>query len=201
MSDPRGVLEGTAGGGNTIDANTIEFNIADIDSQQLLVKLRTVTIISQSAAFQTTSGATILGLDVHSRSPGSGSDTLDLKTSEGKSETATIKPNFDDTDRQQIEGLGGVINVIGIELIRLTGNDQNDHFVVNLGRGAATARVRNSAGFDTDIITSNVLPNIEFTKLDDFLLKGDEGSSDPKVVTFLTNELEGANQSKSDFHE
>ena len=152
VSDLRGVLEGTAGGGNTIDANTIEFNIADIDSQQILVDLQdgddNLTI---SGALQTTSGATILGLDVRGGSPGSGSDTLDLKTSEGKSETATIKPNFDDTDRQQIEGLGGVINVIGIELIRLTGNDQNDNLVVNLGRGAATARVRNSAGFDTDI--------------------------------------------------
>ena len=116
-----------------------------------------------------------------------GSDELIVDADDGIAQTITVTP--DSSDEQDITGLGATIDVAGIELIVVEGDTvAADDLTVDLGLGNATARVQNAAS-GNDVVVSDVMPNVEFTSIDEFELAG---GGDTTVATFLTDSLSGA---------
>jgi hypothetical protein len=90
-----------------------------------------------------------------------------------------------------IDGLGDRIYAEGVELIGYTGENNDDTLVVRLGQGVATARVQNYTMTSTDAVTSDVLPDIGWQGIEEFVLRA---SSEQTVATFVTRQLEAATE-------
>ncbi|MDP6717652.1 MAG: hypothetical protein QGF59_03315, partial [Pirellulaceae bacterium] len=118
--------------------------------------------------------------------PGSGSDTLNLLGAAATTESVNISPDAANSDDQDITGLGAQIDVTGIELITYTGADADDMLEVELGPGAANARVQGRG--NGDVVLSDSLPEIEYSGVDTFQLTAGSQS----VVTFVLHVLSGA---------
>ena len=127
--------------------------------------------------------------------PGNGSDTLNLigATADG-AQIVAIRPDAIESDDQDIQGFGTDIDAVGIELITYTGDGVDDRLNVELGDGDNVARV--TRGVNSDLVTSDSLPNIEFEGLNFFRVIGQAGSD---VVTFVTWELGGAVNTNYEF--
>ena len=123
----------------------------------------------------------------------SGSDVLQLLGDPNTEEDVTIAPNVLVNDNQDITGFINQIDVIGIEQIEFEGQSAiGDSLTVNLGDGDNTARVERGSAIsdeDADLVTSDSLPRIQFTGLEEFTVGGGSGSD---VVTFVTRNLVGA---------
>ena len=115
-----------------------------------------------------------------------GTDRLDISLDAAAgAQIVGITQDFVNSDEQDITGVGTLIDVQGIELIGLIGGGGDDALEANLGAGDNTATVERAdvLAFPTDLLTSDSLPNIEFTDLDRFRAIGGSGSD---VVTFKT---------------
>lgn len=104
-------------------------------------------------------------------------------------EDVVIAPDDMDPDDQDISGLGTPIDVTGIDLIRYAGADTDDALRVDSGRGDNTVRVEAAHPASWDVVTSDSLPDIEFTGLKTFQVDSAGGAD---VVTFATRSLGGA---------
>ncbi|NLX97024.1 MAG: hypothetical protein GXY83_12690, partial [Rhodopirellula sp.] len=101
-----------------------------------------------------------------------------------------IRPNDVELSVTDITGLGSPIMTTGVEDILFEGKEAYDQdLTVDLGRGTAVARVENWVLSGTDRVSSNVLPNVHFTRVEDFQL---EGGNEPTIATFAIVGLEGA---------
>ncbi|NND97529.1 MAG: hypothetical protein HKN47_09405, partial [Pirellulaceae bacterium] len=126
------------------------------------------------------------GFFVYGGGPGAGSDTLNV-TADAVTTAVAIAPNAANSDDQEITGLGTPIDVIGIELIRYTGNN-NETLSVNPGAGDNQMTVARGDG--VDLVTSDSLPAIEFSDVNTFV--ADVAGPGSDVVTFKTWFLQGA---------
>ena len=126
--------------------------------------------------------------------PSSGSDVLLLTGRTGVADSVTIIPDAANPTEQDVTGLGAVINVSGVELIRYTGTlsvagGTDDTLTVNPGSGDDLVRVESSVGGGAvDVVTTATLPKIQFTGLNTIII--DAFGSD--TVTFKTELLGGA---------
>jgi hypothetical protein len=93
---------------------------------------------------------------------------------------------------QAVSGLSpNPVDVIGVEVIRYEGVDDQDTLTVDPGQGDNTVRIERGAG--VDVVESDSLPLIEFANLDRFVLDADDGGLfGADVVTFVTRSLDGA---------
>ncbi len=121
---------------------------------------------------------------------GDGSDILNLNGAAATVENVTIAPDATNPDDQDITGLGASIDVTGIELIRYSGADTDDSLTVDPGQGDNQVRVEAAAPPGSDLVTSDSLPDIEFTGLENFVVDASSQGSD--VVAFKTWFLQGA---------
>lgn len=133
----------------------------------------------------------VLTVNVRGGDNGGNSDTLLLNGTSGASETVSIDPDYTIPGRTNVTGYAGVtIRSQGYETIRYTGENSDDDLTATLDNGNQTARVYNYVPGDTDVVVSDALPNIEFTAIDAFEL---DGGNEGDTVTFVTNDLFGAN--------
>jgi len=128
----------------------------------------------------------LTGITIQGGNP-SASDVVNLIGAAGAIEAVTIAPSLTEATHQTIAGLGGNITTSGVEVIRYTGTGVNDTLTVDTGTGDDTVRVQ--GGNSRDVVTSNSLPQIEFTGLNTFLLNIQFGHD---VATFATANLGGA---------
>ncbi|MFV2068701.1 MAG: hypothetical protein ACC645_17150, partial [Pirellulales bacterium] len=139
-------------------------------------------------------GAPVSAFDsvtVNGGDPGSGSDRFVLDLLSGtfrvKLEPDDGTPDPDD----QLVRIGGttVATLSGIEGITVTG-DGDDDLTVESGNGNVEARIQGGVSPSYDLVTSNGLPDIEFTGIDAF--EFDESGNGVVNVTFVTADLAGA---------
>ncbi len=116
-----------------------------------------------------------------------GSDVLFLTGAAAAVESVTISPDAANPTEQDVTGLGGTINVSGVELLRYTGADTDDTLTVELGDGDNTAHIER--GDNADQVISDSLSPIEFSGLSTFVIASGDGAD---VVTFKTHDLAGA---------
>jgi hypothetical protein len=105
----------------------------------------------------------------------SGSDALLLSGDAATAETVTISPDGANPLDQDVNGLGALINVSGIELLRYvgaTGNGPDDTLIINPGAGDHWLRVDN-ASTSGDRVLSDSLPEIQFDGLLTFRTQSD----------------------------
>ena len=112
---------------------------------------------------------------------------LNLTAALATVESVLIAPSAADTTKQLITGLGGPITSSGVEVIRYTGVSADDTLTVETGPGDDTVRVQ--GGTTRDVVTSNGLPQIEFSGLNTFVLDILNGLD---TATFATGDLNGA---------
>jgi len=123
--------------------------------------------------------------------PGSGSDTLRVTaTVGGGAQSLAVLPDTANPDDQDITGLGAVIDVTGIELIRFIGSGGDDTLTVNPGNGDNTVRVKADHPGAWDTVLSDSLPKVDFLSMNTFVVDASGQGSD--VVTFQTWFLQGA---------
>lgn len=122
----------------------------------------------------------------------SGSDTVNFVFEDGADNAVRIAGDPANTDDQVVTGLGpATVHVTGAELVTFTGNESSgdlDVLVVELGVGNSDARVSNANSPNTDQVTSDSLPTIEFGDLETFELEAAQHT----VATFVTTELSGS---------
>jgi len=131
------------------------------------------------------------GVEIQGGNPGSGSDVLNLTGAASAIESVRITPDLTKSDDQDITGLGGPIDASGIELITYTGTGTDDTLTIDPGVGDNTMRVDRGVGADR--VTSDSLPQIEFSGLLQFMADVDSpvGADGADVVTFATWSLTG----------
>ena len=131
-------------------------------------------------------------INIEGGSP-SASDVLFLTGTPGAvADSVIIAPDAANPTEQDVTGLGGTINVSGVELMRYTGvgGPVNDTLTVRTGNLNDTARVSGSAtGINLDEVTSSSLPTIQYTGLSTFVLDVFIGLDS---ATFNTGTLVGA---------
>ena len=155
--------------------------------------IRNVTLVGQDGddIFNLPSDHPFVRVLIDGSNPDSGSDVLNVQFAAG-AQSATIAPSTNNPTDETIAFTGvtaGPIEVSGVELVAFTGTNNNDSLNVDLGAGVATARVQNGVVANTDLVSSDVLPNIHFSALNAFTL---QGADDPTTATFVLNDLEGA---------
>ncbi len=125
----------------------------------------------------------------------SGSDALFLLGAATTIEDVLIEPDSANPLDQDITGLGGPIDVSGMELITYVAMDDgagtpDDMLTIDPGSGDQNVRVDNGPLDFTDRVLSDSLPEIQFTELDTFLVA--PSTVGVNVVTFVTRALMGA---------
>jgi len=172
-------------------AAPVNLTITPTGVENLLIEaLEGDDVINLNAPLSAYSNVAIRGGDP------SASDVLNLVGDTSAVETVTIAPNATNSTEQNITGLGATINASGVELITYAGGDgaggPQDTVVVDPGAGDDTVRVQSGApALNTDLVTSNSLPAIEFTGLDTFAVDANS-SGGMDEVTFVTRALQGA---------
>jgi hypothetical protein len=144
--------------------------------------------------FNITGGHPYAIINVQGGSP-SASDVLFLTGAAAVAETVTIAPDAVNPTEQDVTGLGGTINVSGVELIRYVGTlsvlgAADDTLIINPLAHDDSLRVANSANSGLDLVTSNVLPDIEFGGLVAFQIE--MIGTGTVQATFFTRFLTGA---------
>ncbi|MEM7311707.1 MAG: dockerin type I domain-containing protein [Planctomycetota bacterium] len=136
-----------------------------------------------------------LQFDVNGGNPDTGSDVLTLNGF-GGAQDVEIEPDTSDPTQQNLSGYGAngiAIDATGFELITYRGLGSDDTLNVDLGEGDNTARVERGDDIDgtnSDLITSDSLPNIAFNGLESFTATANQGAD---TVTFKTWHLLGVN--------
>jgi hypothetical protein len=125
----------------------------------------------------------------------SGSDALFLLGAATTIEDVLIEPDSANPLDQDVTGLGGPIDVSGMELITYIAVDDgagtpDDMLTVDPGSGDQNVRVDDGPLDYTDRVLSDSLPEIQFTELDTFLVA--PSTAGVNVVTFVTRALMGA---------
>ncbi len=153
-----------------------------------------INMVSASAATET--------YDFNGGNPDSGSDSLNL-VDPGVVQNVVILPDPVDSTQQDVTGYSAnatPIDVTGFELITYTGaaGARDDTLVVETGPGADNIRVDDQFNKTTARVTSDHMPNIDFTNLLTFQLEAPlappAAASDPGAVTatFVTAGLDPA---------
>ena len=120
----------------------------------------------------------------------SASDVLFLTGAAATVENVRIIPNSANPTQQNVTGLGALITVSGVEVIRYTGAGDDDKLTVDTGPQDNTVKINGSiAPGGVDQVQSDSLPMIQFAGLDTFVLDPGSGMD---VVTFVTAGLGGA---------
>ncbi len=141
------------------------------------------------------------GIIVEGGNPDTGSDTTNLLGAAATVENVVIAPTVGNADAQTVTGLGASpIQINGSELITYTGaaGARDDTLVVETGRGADNIRVDDQINLTTARVTSDRMPDIDFTNLITFQLEAPlappAAPSDPSAVTatFVTGGLDPA---------
>ncbi len=149
-----------------------------------------ITIVSATAGTET--------YDFNGGNPDNGSDVLNL-VDPGVLQNVIILPDPVDSTQQDVTGYSAnatPIDVTGIELITYTGvpaagGGRDDNLVVETGPGADNIRVEDQTAGVTARVSSQRMPDIDFTGLTTFTL-GQNPNGDPGAVTatFVTQNLD-----------
>ena len=174
--------------GTHVDLRSVNVSSYAVDSLHGDDDLNVLAPINATGTFELRGGG-----------PGAGTDTLNLTAQSSVKNDVIIRPDAAGaSDDQDIVGLGAQIDLTGVELITLVGQSiDDDSLSVELGAGDNVARIERGSGipsgaggsFDADQVTSDSLPQIEFTGLDDFTAIGQAGAD---VIAFATWFLAGA---------
>ncbi len=111
------------------------------------------------------------GIAIEGGNPDGGSDVLNLLGAAATVENVVITQSTTNPTNQVINGLGGAISASGVELITYTGNARDDTLVVETTAGADNIRVDDQAAGVTARVTSEQMPNIDFTNVLTFQLE------------------------------
>ena len=112
---------------------------------------------------------------------------------EAAAQDVEVRPGTAYNTDQEIDLDGNstaVVTTHNVSLLNFFDEDGGDTLTVDPGVGNSDMRVAAGTDSNTDLVTSNILPNIQFTGFDTFTVDGT--SAGAATATFVTHQLSGA---------